>query len=155
MTGSGGRGTRRWGVSHTLMVPPVEESLVHSPTWVRGRAPEFEDGDPVTLVMALEAEPEEGHASMIGAHVEVLTAWVGVGEKVLSTTPLEAPERRAVGFALLMFAAELASVLGSPEFSPGLAVEVRHVAAEAIAAATLRAGGCLAGVVSEFLMSVA
>lgn len=103
----------------------------------------------MTLVMALEGEPSESHAAMIAAHVEVLEAWTAIGEEVLATTATDAPERRAVGFGLLMFAAELASVLGSPGLSPAMATKARSSAAEAIVAATLRAGGCLAGAVME------
>jgi hypothetical protein len=137
------------------MLPPWEEALVHPPTWVRGCGSNYHGREPVTLVMALEEEPRSSHANMIGAHLEVLLVWVAIGEDVLGTTPSEAPERRAVGFALLMFAAELASVLSSPEFGGDVAPEVRVAAGEAIAAATLRAGGCLASVVSEYLASVA
>jgi hypothetical protein len=134
------------------MLPPWEEALVHPPTWVRGCGSNYHGREPVTLVMALEEEPRASHANMIGAHLEVLLVWVAIGEDVLGATP---PERRAVGFALLMFAAELASVLSSPEFGGDVAPEVRVAAGEAIAAATLRAGGCLASVVSGYLASVA
>jgi hypothetical protein len=82
-------------------------------------------------------------------HVEVLEAWTAIGEEVLATTATDAPERRTVGFGLLMFASELASVLGSPALSPAMAPKARRSAAEAIVAATLRAGGCLAGAVME------
>lgn len=109
----------------------------------------YQGAEPVTLVMALEGEPSKSHASMVAAHVEVLEAWTAIGEEVLATTAIDAPERRGVGFALLTFASELASVLGSPELSQAIAPKARRLAAEAIVAATLRAGGCLAGAVME------
>jgi hypothetical protein len=137
------------------MLPPPEEALVHSPTWVRGSKPAFSDAVPVTLVMALEEEPATEHASMVADHIEALSGLVAIGEVVLGITSPDAPERKAIGFALLMFAAELASVLYSPQLSPELTGEVRSVAAETIAAATLRSGGCLAAVVSEHLVSLA
>ena len=80
-----------------------------------------DDPEPVTLVMALQGEPAASHPSMVAAHVEVLEAWTAIGEEVLATTAIDAPQRRAVGFALLMFASELASVLGSPGLSQAMA----------------------------------
>jgi hypothetical protein len=131
------------------MLPPREEALNYQPTWAQVQGPSRDGAQPVTLVMALEGEPSDSHAAMIAAHVEVLEAWTAIGEEVLATTATDAPERRAVGFALLMFASELASVLGSPALSPAMAPKARRSAAEAIVAATLRAGGCLAGAVME------
>jgi hypothetical protein len=136
------------------MLPPPEEALVHPPTWVRGVGSSYHGSDPVTLVMALEEEPASSHAAMIAAHLEVLAGWVEIGEDVLARTHPGAPERQAVGFALLMFGAELASALSSP-FGPAVASEERTAATEAIAAATLRAAGCLAATVMEHRTSVA
>jgi hypothetical protein len=136
------------------MLPPPEEALVHPPTWVRGVGPGYQGSDPVTLVMALEEEPTSSHAAMIAAHRDVLSGWVEIGDDVLSTTHPAAPERRAVGFALLVFGAELASALASP-WGPAVASDERIAATEAIAAATLRAAGCLAATVMEHAASVA
>jgi hypothetical protein len=136
------------------MLPPPEEVLVHPPTWVRGVGRSFQGADPVTLVMALENEPASSHAAMIAAHVEVLSGWVEIGEDMLATRQPGAPERQAVGFALLMFGAELASALHSP-FAPPAGSAERTDATEAIAAATLRAAGCLAATVMEHRASVA
>lgn len=137
------------------MLPPQEDALEYPPTWVRGRSTSYHGSDPVTLVMALEGEPASNHAGMIGAHLDVLSGWVRIGEDMLATTLPDAPERRAVGFALLMFGAELASVLSSPRFGTELTSEVRVAAAETISAATLRAAACLAAVVMEYQLSVA
>lgn len=136
------------------MLPPPEEALVHPPTWVRGVGSSYHGSDPVTLVMALEEEPASSHAAMITAHRDVLSGWVKIGEDVLATTHPAAPERQAVGYALLMFGAELASALGSP-FGPALVGDERIAATEAVAAATLRAAGCLAATVMEHAASVA
>ena len=103
------------------MLPPRDEVLNYSPTWARGRGLGDDDPEPVTLVMALQGEPAASHPSMVAAHVEVLEAWTAIGEEVLATTAIDAPQRRAVGFALLMFASELASVLGSPGLSQAMA----------------------------------
>lgn len=54
-----------------------------------------------------------------------------------------------------MFAAELASALQLEEFAPAVTPELRLAATEAIAAATLAAAGCLAAMVSDYLVSVA
>jgi hypothetical protein len=136
------------------MLPPPEEALVHPPTWVRGVGSSYHDGDPVTLVMALEEEPASSHAAMMAAHLDVLSGWVQIGEDVLATTQAGAPERQAVGFALLMFGAELASALYSP-FAPLVASDERTAATDAIAAAMLRAAACLAAMVMEHTASVA
>jgi len=132
------------------MLPPPDEALICSPTWVRGRGSSYHDAEPVTLVMALEGEPEVHHAEMVCSHLDVLAGWVEIGEDVLGRFAPEALERVGVGFALLMFAAELSSALFSTEFGPAIAPEVRTRSTEVIAQATLRAGGCLASTVSEY-----
>ncbi|WP_156099311.1 hypothetical protein, partial [Ferrimicrobium acidiphilum] len=60
---------------HALMLPPPEEALAESPTWLRGRGPVYFADGPVTLVMALEEEASTSHPSMIEAHAEVLLIW--------------------------------------------------------------------------------
>ena len=143
------------GARHTLMLPPPEECYVHSPTWVRGRGSSYFDAEPVSLVMALEEAPGAHHVSMVAAHLEVLVGWCEIADDVIATRLLDAPERRGVGFALLMFGAELASALGDERFGPRVAVEERLAAYEAISWATLRSAACLSATVSEYLVSVA
>jgi hypothetical protein len=125
-------------------VPGPSESLVASPTWARqiGRSA---DGQAVTLAMVLEDEPASRHEDLISEHLEVLEQMIRLADAVLASTSLEAPERRPVGFNLLLFAGELASVLreslmGAVRLEPAF----RRMCLEAIAAATLNAGGCLA-----------
>jgi hypothetical protein len=137
------------------MLPPPDEVLICAPTWVRGRGPKYHDADPVTLVMALEQEPELHHEEMVRSHLDVLTGWLEIGEDVLGRFAPEAEERVGVGFALLMFAAELSSALFSVEFGPQVVPEVKARCTEVIAQATLLAGGCLASTVSEYAASFA
>lgn len=100
--------------------------------------------------MALEEAMEIHHAQMLCSHLDVLAGWVEIGEDVLRRFVPEALERVGVGFALLMFAAELSSALFSSEFGPAVAPEVRARSTEVIAQATLCAAGCLASTVSEY-----
>jgi hypothetical protein len=56
------------GAKHTLMIPPFEERMVHSPSWVRGaRESSYLDPDPVTLLQALEEAPHSCWVSMVEA----------------------------------------------------------------------------------------
>lgn len=137
------------------MLPPPDEVLIHTPTWVRGRGTSYHGTEPVSLVMAMEGEPSSHHGAMIASHLEVLLGWVEIAEDVLATRPLDAPERRGVGFALLVFAAELSSALYSERFGPHVDPEVRVLATEAIAQATLRAAALLAAMVCDYQASVA
>lgn len=140
---------------HALVLPPSEEALVDSPTWLRrkGRSP-FADG-PVSLVMALEEEPAARHPSMIAAHSEVLLAWAKLANDLLIATPPEAPERKTMGFNVLIFCAELASALHSERFGPMIAPDLRSSALEVVAQATLQVGGCLAATVCDYQDSLA
>src|ERR1041385_3285505 len=119
------------------MLPPPSECCVHPPTWVRGRGLSYFDAEPVSLVMALEESPGDHHASMVAAHLDVLVGWCEIGDDLIATKPLDAPERKGVGFALLVFGAELASALGNPRFGPGVAAEDRLCAYAATTRATL------------------
>jgi len=60
--------TRLRCIRHDLMLPPPEEALAESPTWVRERkSTSFEDS-PVTLVMALEEEPSTAETTHDTGH---------------------------------------------------------------------------------------
>jgi hypothetical protein len=138
------------------MLPPEEECQLHSPTWVRGgSATSYFDSVPVTLVQALEETRASQHLGMVEAHVQVLVGWLEIGDDVIATKPPDAIERRGVGFALLMFAAELAGALGSDRYGPAIPAELRSRACEAVSLATLRAGACLGALASEYWTSVA
>jgi hypothetical protein len=125
------------------VVPGRTESDVAWPTWSRqiGRSA---DGQAVTLAMVLEDQPAPRHEDLISEHLEVLEQMIHLAEIVMTSTSLESPERRPIGFNLLLFAGELASVLqeammGAFKLEPAF----RRKCLEAIAAATLNAGGCL------------
>ena len=135
---------------HVLMLPPPEKVLAESPTWLRGRGPIYFAGGPVTLVMALEEEPAASHPSMIAAHSEVLLVWAKAANDLLRTTSLEAPERKRMGFNVLVFCSELASALHSERFGPTIAPNLRNSALEVVAQATLQVGACLAATVREY-----
>ncbi len=57
---------------HALMLPPPEEALAESPTWLRGRGPVYFTDGPVTLIMVLKEEASTSHPSMIEAHADAL-----------------------------------------------------------------------------------
>jgi hypothetical protein len=138
------------------MLPPFEERMVHSPSWVRGaRESSYFDSDPVTLLQALEEAPRSCYVSMVEAHLEVLSTWLKIGDEVIAEMAWDAPQRRGVGFSLLMFAAELAGALGSELHDLGIPAELQTRANEVIALATLRAGACLGHLASGYWASVA
>jgi hypothetical protein len=104
------------------------------------------DGQAVTLGMVLEEEPSTRREERIAEHRQALEAMIEISEVVLGSTPVGAVARGPVGFNLLFFAGELASVLafGEPG-SASIALPLRRGCLESIAAATLIAGGCLVG----------
>jgi len=127
------------------MVPPVEEALVASPTWVRrGGA-----WQPVSLVMAMEDEAVGRHARMVSDHRDVLEQLTGLANTLLERTSFEAAERRDVGYNVLLFAAELASALGGLAGPGRIDGRLRRECTEAVTAATLAAAGCLAATITE------
>jgi hypothetical protein len=130
--------------------------MVHSPTWVRGAGESSYFGsDPVTLLEALEEAPRSCYVSMVEAHLEVLTGWLAIGDDVIANLAWDAPQRRGVGWSLLMFAAELAGALGSELQDLGIPGDLEARANEVIALATLRAGACLGHLASDYWVSVA
>jgi len=142
--GAGGRGRVR-----ELMLPPGRDALVCSPTWAEWSEGGGESWQPVSLVMALEGEPAVRHAEMVADHREVLAALTGAGEGLLAASDDDAPVRRDVGYNLVVFAAELASALRWLKGGGRVDDEGRRACAEAIASATLVAGGCLAATIVE------
>jgi hypothetical protein len=129
---------------HDLWFPEPSEALTRGPTWVR-RIGETADGQAVTLAMVLEEEPAARHEDRIRDHRQVLEAMIGASEVVLNSTPIGAPARGLMGFNLLAFTGELASVLrfGEPA-ARSLDAPLRRACLETIAAAT-HAAGCLVG----------
>jgi len=130
---------------HALWFPEPGDVLSRTPTWIR-RIGRTEDGDVVTLGMVLEGEPLGRRRERIAEHEEGLKLLIKVSEVVLGSHPVGAAERGGMGFTLLMFAGELASVLGvgEPE-SASIDPPLRRACLESIAAATLNAAGCLVG----------
>ena len=130
---------------HALWFPEPGDVLNRTPTWIR-RIGRTADGDVVTLGMVLEEEPVARRRERISEHREGLELLIKVSEVVLGSHPVGAPERGGMGFTLLAFAGELASVLAFGE--PGSAsvdAPLRRACLETIAAATLNAAGCLVG----------
>ena len=119
--------------------------LNRTPAWIR-RIGRTDDGDVVTLGMVLDEEPVARRRERISEHREGLELLIKVSEVVLGSHPVGAPERGGMGFTLLLFAGELASVLAFGE--PGSAsvdAPLRRACLESIAAASLNAAGCLVG----------
>lgn len=145
---------------HQLVLPPSKEALLHSPSWSRGTPPSFRDGSPVTLVMGLEQEPEPYHEAMIVAHTRALTDLALLGKRLMTRWSMTSPpdhvavEARAVGYNLLVFAAELASALDNEPFGPAVVPALRLQALESVTFATLWAASCLYGVVTEHLSNL-
>jgi hypothetical protein len=146
---------------HVLAVPPGEECCLYPPRWVRATSASgegyhgYHNAEPVSLVMALDEAPIALRIPMIAAHREVLLSWVEMGEDVLARTSPKAPERRGVGFALVLFASELAAAMGTKRLGHRGGPDLRALCIEAVAKATSVAGACLAMTVSEYLASVA
>jgi hypothetical protein len=130
---------------HALWFPEPGDVLNRTPTWIR-RIGRTEDGDVVTLGMVLEEEPVARRGERIAEHREGLELLIKVSGVVLGSHAVGAPERGGMGFTLLMFAGELASVLGVGELgSASVDPSLRRACLESIAAATLNAAGCLVG----------
>jgi hypothetical protein len=136
---------KRSSSQHDLWFPEPADALTRAPTWLR-RIGKTADGQAVTLGMVLEEEPPTRHGDRIAEHRQALEAMIQLSEVVLGSTPVGAVARGPVGFNLLFFAGELASVLAFGELgSAGIDLPLRRACLESIAAATLNAGGCLVG----------
>jgi hypothetical protein len=130
---------------HVLWFPEPGDVLSQSPTWIR-RIGKSDDGEVVTLGMVLEEEPAARHMERITEHREGLELLIKVSQVVLGSQPAGTPERGGMGFTLLFFAGELASVLGFGELgSASVDPPLRRACLESVAAATLNATGCLVG----------
>jgi hypothetical protein len=130
------------------MLPPAGEALVHSPTWVRSGG-SGGSGQPVSLVMAMEGEPASRHVGMMSDHCDVLVVLTGVANGLLTSTGLDAPERRDVGYNVVLFAAELASAVSWLADRGRIDAQMRSDCVEAVATATLQAAGCLAATITR------
>ena len=100
--------------------------------------------------MALEEEPPASHPSLIAIHSEVLFIRAKLANDLLRTTSLEAPERKRMGFNVLVLCSELASALLSERFGPTIAPDLRSSTLEAVAQATQQVGACLVATVGDY-----
>ncbi len=116
-----------------------------APTWARRRGKSRRFTEPVTLMMAIEAEPSAARrVLMVREHRFSLGELLAAADEFLAVTTVDDPERPAVGLALVMFSGELAAALGAPEFVfEPLSDALRAVCLETVAAAMSTAAGCL------------
>lgn len=136
---------KRSSSEHDLWFPQPDEALTRAPTWLR-RIGKTVDGQMVTLGMVLEEEPASRHEDRIAQHREALEAMIALSDAVLRSTAVGEAARGPVGFNLLFFAGELASVLAFGELGArSIDLPLRRACLESLAAATLHAGGCLVG----------
>jgi hypothetical protein len=82
------------GPAHHALVLPACDCGSCGPTWARrgGRSRRFTE--PVTLVMALEAEDAECRAEMVREHRECLSTMVCAADELVATSSVEDPRRR-------------------------------------------------------------
>ncbi len=116
-----------------------------APAWARRRGKSRRHSEPVTLMMAIEAEPSAARrVVMVREHWFALAELLAAVDEFLVLTTVDDPERPSVGLALVMFGGELAAALGAQEFVlEPLSDALRLVCLETVAAATATAAGCL------------
>ncbi len=116
-----------------------------APTWARRRGKSRRFSEPVTLMMAIEAEPSAARrVVMVGEHRFALADLLVAADDLLALTTVDDPERPSVGLALVLFSGELAAALGAQEFVvEPLSDALRLVCLETVAAAMSTAAGCL------------
>jgi hypothetical protein len=136
-----------------------------APTWARRRGKSRRFTEPVTLMMAIEAELSAARrVVMVREHRFALADLLAAADDLLALTTVDDPERPSVGLALVMFSGELAAALGAQEFVvEPLSAALRLVCLETVAAAMSTAAGCLvkmgemvelAGAMASMLSSV-
>jgi len=116
-----------------------------APTWARRRGKSRRFTEPVTLMMAIEAEPSAARrVEMVQEHRLCLGQLLAATDELLGLTTIDDPERPSVGLALVMFSGELASALRAREFVlEPLPEALRLVCLETVTAAMSTAAGCL------------
>ncbi len=116
-----------------------------APTWARRRGKSRRFTEPVTLVMAIEAELSTARrVGMVREHRFALAGLLAAADEFLALTTVEDPERPSVGLALVMFSGELAAALRAQEFVlEPLPEALRLVCLETVTAAMSTAAGCL------------
>ena len=116
-----------------------------APTWARRRGKSRRHTEPVTLMMAIEAEPSAARrVVMVREHRFALAELLAAADELLALTTVDDPGRPSVGLALVMFSGELAAALGAQEFVlEPLSDALRLVCLETVTAAMSTAAGCL------------
>jgi len=129
---------------YALLLPECDCGLC-APTWARRRGKSRRFTEPVTLMMAIEAEPLAARrVEMVQQHRLCLGQLLAATDELLGLTAIDDPARSEVGLALVMFAGELASALRAGEFVlEPLSDALRQVCLETAAAAMASAAGCL------------
>lgn len=160
MTAVAGRDLDRYA----LLMPECDCGLC-APTWARRRGKSRRFTEPVTLMMAIEAEPSAARrVQMVQEHLFSLAELLASADELLALTTVDDPGRPSVGLALVMFSGELASALGAREFVlEPLPEALRVVCLATVTAAMSTAAGCLvrmgemvelAGAMASMLSSV-
>jgi len=128
----------------TLVAPECECGLC-APTWARRRGKSRRFTEPVTLMMAIEAEPSAARrVQMVQEHRQCLGQLLAATDELLALTTMDDPARPAAGLALVMFSGELAAALRAGEFVlEPLPEALRAVCTETVTAAMSSAAGCL------------
>jgi hypothetical protein len=131
------------GPAHHALVLPACDCGLCGLTWARRRGRSRRFTEPVTLVMALEAEDAECRAEMVREHRECLSAMVCAADELIATSQVDDPRRSVVGLTVVMFAGELAAAVRPGEFGGELSEQLIGVCAQTVTAAMLAAAGCL------------
>ena len=114
-----------------------------APMWARRRGKSRRFTEPVTLMMAIEAEPSAARRmQMVQEHRQCLGQLLAATDELLALTTMDDPARPAAGLALVMFSGELAAALRARELEP-LPEALRQVCLETVTAAMASAAGCL------------
>jgi hypothetical protein len=116
-----------------------------APMWARRRGKSRRFTEPVTLMMAIEAEPSAARrVQMVQEHRQCLGQLLTATDELLALTTIDDLTRPAAGLALVMFSGELASALRAREFVlEPLPEALRQVCLETVTAAMSSAAGCL------------
>lgn len=117
---------------------------MHAPAWVRDWSQQGSESVPVRLHVALsETRGDRRRLAMVVEHLEALGDWTHLAEGLLDDDSPEAPMRREMGSALVVFAAEAVVAVSPDGPAASLGPLLREAVLEAVAEATLVAGGCL------------
>lgn len=116
-----------------------------APTWARRRGKSRRFTEPVTLLMAIEAESAAARrVEMVREHRQCLAQLLAATDELLGLSTVDDPARPTMGLTLVMFGGELAAALGADEFVvEPLPEALRQLCTETVTAAMSRAAGCL------------